>query len=106
MALGMCIVLVCEAITVAIDSKSSGIAAVFFVFAFEACFTWGESHSVLSSKTAVMHVDTRANEAFHRMDGHGLGLSRRDSPAQDSLQGRRTSSSRRFPWKLLGKLLF
>lgn len=42
MALGMCIVLICEAITVAIGTTKSGIAAVFFVFAFEACFTWGE----------------------------------------------------------------
>lgn len=58
MTLGMCIVLVCEAITVAIDSKSSGIAAVFFVFAFEACFTWGESHLILSPKSGVMHLDT------------------------------------------------
>lgn len=42
MAIGMCIVLVCEAIAVAIGGNSAGIAAVFFVFAFEACFTWGE----------------------------------------------------------------
>lgn len=41
MALGMCVVLICEAITVAIGTTQSGIAAVFFVFAFEACFTWG-----------------------------------------------------------------
>lgn len=59
MAMGMCIVLVCEAITVAIDNKPSGIAAVFFVFAFEACFTWGKLHSLLSVEMIVMHVDTR-----------------------------------------------
>lgn len=41
MALGMCVVLVCEAICVAIGNRSSSVAAVFFVFAFEACFTWG-----------------------------------------------------------------
>lgn len=41
MAVGMCLVLVAEAICVRINSTSSGIAAVFFVFAFEACFTWG-----------------------------------------------------------------
>jgi Sugar (and other) transporter len=40
MALGMCVVLVAEAVCVAIDNQSSSIAAVFFVFAFEACFTW------------------------------------------------------------------
>jgi hypothetical protein len=27
-----------------------------------------------------MHVDTQDNDAFHRMNGHGLGLSCRDSP--------------------------
>lgn len=47
MALSMCIVLVCEAITVAIGTTQSGIAAVFFVFAFEACFTWGMSKTSL-----------------------------------------------------------
>lgn len=41
MAIGMCIVLVCEAICVCIDNHASNIAAVFFIFAFEACFTWG-----------------------------------------------------------------
>lgn len=41
MAIGMCIVLVCEAICVAVGGKSASIAAVFFVFMFEACFTWG-----------------------------------------------------------------
>jgi hypothetical protein len=40
-ALGMCLVLVLEAICVAINTLSSSIAAVVFVFAFEACFTWG-----------------------------------------------------------------
>lgn len=45
MAIGMCVVLICEAITVDIDNKASGVAAVFFVFAFEACFTWGKLHS-------------------------------------------------------------
>lgn len=47
MAIGMGVVLICEAITVAIGTQQSGIAAVFFVFAFEACFTWGESHPLL-----------------------------------------------------------
>jgi hypothetical protein len=37
----MCLVLVAEAICVAINTSSSSIAAVVFVFAFEACFTWG-----------------------------------------------------------------
>lgn len=47
MALGMCVVLVCEAIAVAIGTTRSGIAAVFFVFAFEACFTWGKLISLI-----------------------------------------------------------
>lgn len=41
MAIGMATVLCAEAICVAIDTNHSAIAAVFFVFAFEACFTWG-----------------------------------------------------------------
>ena len=42
MALGMCTVLVCEAICVSINNARASIAAVVFVFAFEACFTWGK----------------------------------------------------------------
>ena len=45
MAIGMCVVLVLEAVMVAIGGGSGatgpGIAAVVFVFLFEACFTWG-----------------------------------------------------------------
>jgi hypothetical protein len=37
----MCLILVFEAICVAIDTPHASIAAVVFVFAFEACFTWG-----------------------------------------------------------------
>lgn len=49
-ALGMCGVLVAEAICVAINNTAAAIAAVFFVFAFEACFTWGmSSHPILAS---------------------------------------------------------
>lgn len=70
MALGMCVVLVCEAITVAIGTQKSGIAAVFFVFAFEACFTRGMSSPPLQTGR---HSVT---DAFHRLDGYSLGLSR------------------------------
>lgn len=42
MALGMCFVLVAEAICVGVNNKQSAIAAVVFVFFFEACFTWGK----------------------------------------------------------------
>ena len=41
MALGMAAVLCGEAICVAIGGNKAAIAAVVFVFAFEACFTWG-----------------------------------------------------------------
>ncbi|KAJ5403813.1 hypothetical protein N7509_003684 [Penicillium cosmopolitanum] len=63
MALGMCIVLVCEAITVAIDSKSSGIAAVFFVFAFEACFTWGWMATVWVYPAEILPLKIRSKGA-------------------------------------------
>lgn len=43
MSIGMGVVLICEAIAVAIDNQQSAIAAVFFIFAFEACFTWGKA---------------------------------------------------------------
>lgn len=42
MAIGMCAVLVSEAICVKVGGHAAGIAAVFFIFAFEACFTWGK----------------------------------------------------------------
>ncbi|KAK3936787.1 general substrate transporter [Diplogelasinospora grovesii] len=43
MALGMCLVLVGEAVSIAVAgrSKIGAVAAVIFVFLFEACFTWG-----------------------------------------------------------------
>ncbi|CAK7244608.1 MAG: hypothetical protein STHCBS139747_006152 [Sporothrix thermara] len=40
-AIGMMLVLVAEAICVKIGTYSAGIGAVFFVFLFEGCFTWG-----------------------------------------------------------------
>ncbi|KAH8891081.1 MFS general substrate transporter [Thozetella sp. PMI_491] len=41
MALGMCLVLVGEAVSVAVGTPAGAVAAVVFVFLFEACFTWG-----------------------------------------------------------------
>lgn len=41
MAIGMSAVLIAEAICVSIKNTPAAIAAVVFVFAFEACFTWG-----------------------------------------------------------------
>ncbi|MCJ1243679.1 hypothetical protein MMC30_000876 [Trapelia coarctata] len=43
MAIGMSLVLIGEAVCVALGGYSASIAAVFFVFMFEACFTWGTS---------------------------------------------------------------
>jgi hypothetical protein len=41
MAIGMCVVLVAEAVCVAISNAGTAIGAVFFVFAFEALFYLG-----------------------------------------------------------------
>jgi len=42
-ALGMCAVLVAEAICVGINNPKSAIAAVVCIFVFEACFAWGKA---------------------------------------------------------------
>ena len=62
-ALGMCLVLVFEAICVAIDNKSSGIAAVFFVFAFESFFTWGWMATVWTYPPEILPLKIRAKGA-------------------------------------------
>ena len=41
MALGMSLVLLGEAISIAMGTPAGAVAAVVFVFLFEACFTWG-----------------------------------------------------------------
>ncbi|KAJ5149356.1 hypothetical protein N7448_000934 [Penicillium atrosanguineum] len=63
MALGMCVVLICEAITVAIGTTQSGIAAVFFVFAFEACFTWGWMATVWVYPAEILPLKIRSKGA-------------------------------------------
>ncbi|KAH8819329.1 general substrate transporter [Xylogone sp. PMI_703] len=63
MAIGMCVVLVCEAICVAIGGKSAGIAAVFFVFAFEGCFTWGWMATVWVYPAEILPLKIRAKGA-------------------------------------------
>ena len=63
MAFGMCIVLVCEAICVGIGGTSASIAAVFFVFAFEACFTWGWMGCVWVYPPEILPLKIRAKGA-------------------------------------------
>ena len=63
MAIGMCAVLVAEAICVAIDSPHASIAAVFFVFAFEACFTWGWMGCVWVYPPEILPLKIRAKGA-------------------------------------------
>ncbi len=41
MALGMSLVLIGEAVSIAQGTPAGAVAAVAFVFLFEACFTWG-----------------------------------------------------------------
>ncbi|KAJ5813921.1 uncharacterized protein N7503_000671 [Penicillium pulvis] len=63
MAIGMGVVLICEAITVAIGTQQSGIAAVFFVFAFEACFTWGWMATVWVYPAEILPLKVRSKGA-------------------------------------------
>jgi hypothetical protein len=69
MALGMCIVLVAEAIAVnrieadGYHNTSAGVAAVFFVFAFEACFTWGWMATVWVYPPEILPLKIRAKGA-------------------------------------------
>lgn len=62
-ALGMCLVLVAEAICVAIDNRASNIAAVFWVFAFEAFFTWGWMACVWVYPPEILPLKIRAKGA-------------------------------------------
>ena len=49
MACGQCLVLVLEAICVQLNTPRASIGAVFLLFAYEACFTWGRSLYILFS---------------------------------------------------------
>jgi MFS family permease len=62
-AIGMCLVLICEAICVAINTSASSIAAVVFVFAFEACFTWGWMATVWIYPPEILPLKIRAKGA-------------------------------------------
>jgi MFS family permease len=63
MAIGMCVVLVAEAICVAINNAGAAIGAVFFVFAFEACFTWGWMGCVWVYPPEILPLKIRAKGA-------------------------------------------
>lgn len=73
MALGMCVVLICEAISVAMDNPSASIAAVFFVFAFDACFTWGWMATVWLYPAEILPLKTRAKGAALAASADFLG---------------------------------
>ncbi|KAM0804459.1 general substrate transporter [Usnea florida] len=63
MAIGMSLVLIAEAICVRINNTSAAIAAVVFVFAFEACFTWGWMATVWLYPPEILPLKTRAKGA-------------------------------------------
>ncbi|KAJ5353597.1 hypothetical protein N7541_006161 [Penicillium brevicompactum] len=63
MSIGMGVVLICEAITVAVDNQQSAIAAVFFIFAFEACFTWGWMATVWIYPAEILPLKVRSKGA-------------------------------------------
>lgn len=63
MAIGMCVVLILEAICVRINSRSSSIAAIIWVFAFEACFTWGWMACVWIYPPEILPLKIRAKGA-------------------------------------------
>ena len=87
-ALGMCVVLVAEAICVSINSTPSAIAAVVFVFAFEACFTWGECR--------LQSLDLCADS--NRLDGDGLVLSPGNPAIENPRKGCSIGSCCRLSW--------
>jgi len=63
MAIGQMIILVLEAICVAINNPSAGIAAVFFIFAYETCFTWGWMATVWVYPAEILPLKIRAKGA-------------------------------------------
>ncbi|KAJ6031599.1 hypothetical protein N7540_002331 [Penicillium herquei] len=63
MAIAMSIIMACEAACVAVGGVSASIAAVFFVFAFEACFTWGWMASTWVYPAEILPLKFRAKGA-------------------------------------------
>ena len=62
-ALGMTVVLICEAICVGIGGSSAAVAAVVFVFLFEGCFTWGWMACVWVYPPEILPLKIRAKGA-------------------------------------------
>jgi sugar porter (SP) family MFS transporter len=60
MALGMCFVLIGEAVCVGMGTPAASIAAVIFVFLFEACFTWGWMACVWIYPPEILPLSIRA----------------------------------------------
>lgn len=56
MGLGQTIVLVFEAACVAVNNTSSNIAAVFFIFLYETCFTWGARSDLLRAIRIMSYI--------------------------------------------------
>ncbi|OCH85490.1 general substrate transporter [Obba rivulosa] len=63
MALGQCLVLVLEGICVKLNTPSAGVGAVFLIFAFEACFTWGWMATVWVYPAEILPLKLRAKGA-------------------------------------------
>ena len=63
MALGMCLVLVGEAVCVALNTHAASIGAVVFIFLFEACFTWGWMATVWIYPAEILPLRLRAKGA-------------------------------------------
>ena len=59
----MCLVLVGEAICVAVGTHAASIGAVFFIFLFEACFTWGWMATVWIYPAEILPLRLRAKGA-------------------------------------------
>ncbi|KAI0725550.1 hypothetical protein C8Q72DRAFT_588551 [Fomitopsis betulina] len=73
MGLAQIVVLVLEAACVAVDNTSSNIAAVFFIFLFETCFTWGWMATVWVYPAEIAPLKIRAKGAALATAANYLG---------------------------------
>ncbi|EPS94654.1 hypothetical protein FOMPIDRAFT_1133925 [Fomitopsis schrenkii] len=90
-AIGQMIVLVLEAICVAVDNSRAGIAAVFFVFLYEAFFTWGWMGTVWVYPAEILPLKIRAKGAALAAAADFLGnflVVEITPPALESIQWR------------------